>query len=141
MKSPFGDCSRPRHTRNCQRAHTVFARVPQSHRDAINPACTLSIDSPEPIYGLAVIGISSKANIRRNSDAKAGDRLILTKALGVGVYSAAFKKNALSRAAYDELNRVGTRLGEDPDVHAMTDVTASACLGTHWKLRAVLTGP
>jgi selenophosphate synthase len=80
MKSPFGDCSRPRHTRNCQRAHTVFARVPQSHRDAINPACTLSIDSPEPIYGLAVIGISSKANIRRNSDAKAGDRLILTKA-------------------------------------------------------------
>jgi selenide,water dikinase len=107
-----------------------------------------SIDSPEPIYGLAVIGISSKANIRRNSDAKAGDRLILTKALGVGVYSAAFKKNALSRAAYDEfiasttlLNRVGTRLGEDPDVHAMTDVTASACLGTHWKLRAVLTGP
>ena len=63
MKSPFGDCSRPRHTRNYQRAHTVFARVPQSHRDAINPACTLSIDSPEPIYGLAVIGISSKANI------------------------------------------------------------------------------
>ena len=95
-----------------------------------------SIDSPEPIYGLAVIGISSKANIRRNSDAKAGDRLILTKALGVGVYSAAFKKNALSRAAYDEfiasttlLNRVGTRLGEDPDVHAMTDVTGFGLLG------------
>src|SRR5262250_566967 len=61
-----------------------------------------SIDSPEPIYGLAVIGTAPKANIRRNSDAQAGDKLILTKALGVGIYSAAFKKGALSREAYDE---------------------------------------
>ena len=95
-----------------------------------------SIDSPEPIYGLAVIGIGSKANIRRNSDAKAGNKLILTKALGVGVYSAAFKKAALSRAAYDEfiatttlLNRVGTELAKDFAVHAMTDVTGFGLLG------------
>ena len=56
-----------------------------------------SIDAPEPIYGLAVIGVGSKANIRRNRDAKTGE-LILTKALGVGIYPAAFKKSALSRA-------------------------------------------
>lgn len=54
-----------------------------------------SIDCPEPVYGLAVIGLAPKANIRRNADAKPGDKLILTKPLGVGVYSAAFKKNAL----------------------------------------------
>jgi len=95
-----------------------------------------SIDSPEPIYGLAVIGTAPKANIRRNSDAKPGDALILTKALGVGIYSAAFKKSALSREAYDEfiastclLNKIGARLGANPDVHAVTDVTGFGLLG------------
>ncbi len=51
-----------------------------------------SIDAPEPIYGLAVIGLCAPANIRRNSGARPGDALILTKGIGVGVYSAAFKK-------------------------------------------------
>jgi selenide, water dikinase len=95
-----------------------------------------SIDSPEPIYGLAVTGIGPKANIRRNSDAKTGDKLILTKALGVGIYSAAFKKGALGRDAYDEfiatttlLNRIGTELARDAAVHAMTDVTGFGLLG------------
>jgi selenide,water dikinase len=95
-----------------------------------------SIDSPEPIYGLAVIGLGSKANVRRNSDAKTGDKLILTKALGVGIYSAAFKKGALSRDAYHEfistttqLNRVGTDLAKDAAIHAMTDVTGFGLLG------------
>ena len=95
-----------------------------------------SIDSPEPIYGLAVIGIGSKANIRRNSDARKGDKLILTKPLGVGIYSAAFKKGALGRAAYDEfigtttlLNRVGAEFAKDAYVHAMTDVTGFGLLG------------
>ncbi|MBS0536072.1 MAG: selenide, water dikinase SelD [Proteobacteria bacterium] len=95
-----------------------------------------SIDSPEPIYGLAVIGTGRKSDIRRNADAKAGDALILTKALGVGIYSAAFKKSALSRAAYDEfiatttlLNRVGAKLAKDDAVHAMTDVTGFGLLG------------
>src|ERR1700758_2250801 len=60
-----------------------------------------SIDSPEPIYGLAVIGIGKKGNIRRNADAQDGDKLILTKPLGVGIYSAAFKKGALGREAYN----------------------------------------
>jgi selenide,water dikinase len=95
-----------------------------------------SIDSPEPIYGLAVIGTGTKAHIRRNADARVGDKLILTKALGVGIYSAAFKKGALSRAAYDEfiasttlLNRIGAQLGKDTAVHAMTDVTGFGLLG------------
>src|ERR1700719_3368176 len=62
-----------------------------------------SIDAPEPIYGLAVIGLCSPADIRRNSGARPGDTLILTKGIGVGIYSAAFKKQALSDDAYAEM--------------------------------------
>jgi selenide, water dikinase len=95
-----------------------------------------SIDSPEPIYGLAVIGLCPARNIRRNSTVRPGDSLILTKALGVGIYSAAFKKAALSSADYAEmmasmtlLNRIGMQLAKDPDIHAMTDVTGFGLLG------------
>ena len=58
-----------------------------------------SIDSPEPIYGLAVIGICKTGDVRRKSDARPGDAIILTKPLGVGIYSAAIKKGALSPRA------------------------------------------
>ncbi len=95
-----------------------------------------SIDCPEPVYGLAVIGTAKPDEIRRNSGARAGDALILTKALGVGIYSAAFKKDALSTDAYAEmmgsvtlLNRIGAELAQDSDVHAMTDVTGFGILG------------
>jgi len=95
-----------------------------------------SIDSPEPIYGLAVIGTCHPKNVRRNCDAKPGDALILTKALGVGIYSAALKKGALSGDAYAEmigtttlLNSIGSELAKDPDVHAMTDVTGFGLFG------------
>jgi selenide, water dikinase len=95
-----------------------------------------SIDSVEPIYGLAVIGLCSPENIRRNSGARPGDALILTKGIGIGVYSAAFKKLALSDDAYAEmiasttlLNRIGHLLAQDDDVHGMTDVTGFGLLG------------
>jgi selenide,water dikinase len=95
-----------------------------------------SIDSPEPIYGLAVIGTCRAEDIRRNSDAKPGDAVILTKPLGVGIYSAAVKKGALSSAGYAEmiatttlLNRVGAELAKDSAVHAITDVTGFGLLG------------
>ena len=95
-----------------------------------------SIDAPEPIYGLAVMGSCKKANLRKNSDARPGDVLILTKALGVGIYSAAFKKQALDAAGYGEfiasvtlLNRIGGELGKLDSVHGMTDVTGFGILG------------
>ncbi|MEJ1977749.1 MAG: selenide, water dikinase SelD [Acetobacteraceae bacterium] len=95
-----------------------------------------SIDAPEPIYGLAVIGLCNPGTIRRNSGARPGDALILTKGIGVGIYSAAFKKEALPADAYDEmiasttlLNRVGHTLAQDDDVHGMTDVTGFGLLG------------
>jgi selenide,water dikinase len=95
-----------------------------------------SIDSPEPIYGLAVVGLVSTKALRRNSEARPGDALILTKPIGVGIYSAAIKKGALSDGGYREmlgfmtrLNVVGAELARMKDVHAMTDVTGFGLLG------------
>jgi selenide,water dikinase len=95
-----------------------------------------SIDTPEPIYGLAAVGIVHPDHVKRNDKAKAGDVLILGKPLGVGVLSAALKKGKLDDAGYrqmleatTQLNRVGMRLAAMPRVHAMTDVTGFALLG------------
>ncbi len=95
-----------------------------------------SIDAPEPIYGLAVIGICREEEVRRNSAAQAADALILTKPLGVGIYSAAIKKGLLPPEGYAEmiasttlLNRVGIELAKNPAVHAVTDVTGFGLLG------------
>jgi selenide,water dikinase len=88
------------------------------------------------VYGLAVIGTCHPSQVRRNSAARPGDILILTKPVGVGIYSAAIKQGALPPAAYREmidttttLNRIGVELGRDEDVHAVTDVTGFGVLG------------
>jgi selenide,water dikinase len=95
-----------------------------------------SIDCPEPVYGLAVIGTCRPEHVRRNSDMQDGDVLILTKPVGVGVYSAAIKKGELSPAGYAEmiatttlLNKVGAELAQDEHVHALTDVTGFGVVG------------
>ena len=95
-----------------------------------------SIDAPEPIYGLVAIGLCHPEEVRRNAGARPGDALILTKAIGVGIYSAAIKKGALSPEGYAEfiasttqLNRIGAELGRDEGVHAVTDVTGFGLLG------------
>ena len=75
-------------------------------------------------------------HVRRNDGARVGDTLILTKPVGVGIYSAAFKKDALSPESYAEmvaamtqLNSIGADLAKNPDVHAITDVTGFGLLG------------
>lgn len=95
-----------------------------------------SIDAPEPIYGLAVIGLCRTEEIRRKADVQAGDAMILTKPLGVGIYSAAIKNGTLSPDGYAEmvatttlLNKIGADLAKDAAVHAMTDVTGFGLLG------------
>jgi selenide,water dikinase len=95
-----------------------------------------SIDCPEPVYGLAVIGTCRPEHVRRNAEAQVADALILTKALGVGIYSAAIKKGALPPDGYTEmiatttqLNSIGAELAKLPEVHAMTDVTGFGLLG------------
>jgi selenide, water dikinase len=95
-----------------------------------------SIDSPEPIFGLAVNGIVSIAHLKRNNGARPGDRLYLTKPLGAGILTTAEKKGLLREedrglAARNmlKLNSAGLRFGELPGVHALTDVTGFGLLG------------
>jgi selenide,water dikinase len=95
-----------------------------------------SIDSVEPIYGLVALGLVHPDKLLKNNTAQAGDALILTKPLGVGILSAAFKQGRLDRAGYDaliasttQLNTLGARLGDITGVHAVTDVTGFGLLG------------
>jgi len=95
-----------------------------------------SIDSPEPIFGLAVNGFVAIENIKQNNKAQDGDVLFLTKPLGVGILTTAEKKGILKEehigiAAKQmmQLNKVGALMGPIKGVHAMTDVTGFALLG------------
>lgn len=95
-----------------------------------------SIDSAEPIYGLVALGLVHPDKVLRNVGARPGDVLILGKPLGIGIYSAALKREILSDAAYAEmiasttlLNRPGTELAGMAGVHAVTDVTGFGLLG------------
>jgi selenide,water dikinase len=95
-----------------------------------------TIDSVEPIYGLVVLGLVHPDKVKKNSGAKAGDVLVLGKPLGVGIYSAALKKEQLDGDGYAQmiasttkLNTPGRTLAEVPGVHALTDVTGFGLLG------------
>ena len=95
-----------------------------------------TIDSVEPIYGLVALGLVHPRQLRRNSGARPGDRLVLGKPIGVGVLSAALKKGKLDGVGYERmlatttrLNTPGPRLAELPGVHALTDVTGFGIAG------------
>jgi selenide,water dikinase len=95
-----------------------------------------SIDSVEPIYGLVALGLVHPDRVLTNRGAREGDLLILTKALGIGILSAAFKQERLDAAGYvamiastTQLNTLGAKLGGKEGVHAVTDVTGFGLLG------------
>lgn len=95
-----------------------------------------SIDSPEPIFGLAVNGLVNIKHLKQNNTAQKGDILFLTKKIGVGILTTAEKKNLLKdgdeKLAADqmmELNKIGSIIGKIEGVHAMTDVTGFGLLG------------
>jgi selenide,water dikinase len=95
-----------------------------------------SIDSTEPIFGLAVTGIVPIENLKQNNTAKEGDVLFLTKPLGVGILSTAQKRGVLTpelqtvmTTQMSTLNNIGESLGKIKGVHAMTDVTGFGLLG------------
>jgi selenide,water dikinase len=96
-----------------------------------------SIDSPEPIFGLAVTGKVLIDNLKKNKDGRPGDLLYLTKPLGIGIVTTAQKKKlateadlAIVKASMLQLNSIGTELAGLPYVHALTDVTGFG-LGGH----------
>jgi selenide, water dikinase len=95
-----------------------------------------TIDSVEPIYGLVALGLVHPSRVKRNADARAGDVLVLGKPIGVGVMSAALKKDALDAQGYARMIETTTRLNTPgPDlaalegVHALTDVTGFGLAG------------
>ena len=95
-----------------------------------------TMDSLEPIYGLVVIGLVDPARLKRNSAARPGDRLILGKQLGIGIYSTALKRGDLSASDYEamitsatQINTPGPVLACLDGVHAVTDVTGFGLLG------------
>jgi selenide,water dikinase len=95
-----------------------------------------SIDSPEPIFGLAVNGLIDLVNLKQNNTAKEGDYLYLTKPLGAGIITTAAKKGIVKSEDLEvavglmtTLNTIGQQLGEIPQVHALTDVTGFGLFG------------
>ena len=95
-----------------------------------------TIDSVEAIYGLVVMGLVHPSKVKKNADAKVGDVLILGKPIGVGVLSAALKKEKLSPEGYaamiantTKLNKPGAALANMPGVHALTDITGFGLAG------------
>ena len=95
-----------------------------------------TIDSVEAIYGLVALGLVHPKRIKRNADARPGDRLVLGKPLGVGVLSAALKKDRLGADGYarmidftTRLNTPGIELSALDGVHALTDVTGFGLAG------------
>jgi selenide,water dikinase len=95
-----------------------------------------SIDSAEPIFGLAVSGLVDVQNLKKNNTAQEGDVLFLTKPLGVGILSTAQKRGVLNEEhlplmikQMTQLNNVGEALGNIEAVHAMTDVTGFGLMG------------
>lgn len=106
--------------------------------DSVNVALAggHSIDSPEPIFGLAVTGEVDLKNLKQNNRAKAGDLLYLTKPIGVGILTTAEKKGILKKEqkgiaaeSMMKLNYIGELFGKMEGVHAMTDVTGFGLLG------------
>ena len=95
-----------------------------------------SIDSTEPIFGLAVSGLVDIKNLKKNNTAKAGDMIFITKPLGVGVLSTAQKRGLLKEEhlpvminQMTQLNKIGEALGKIDGITAMTDVTGFGLLG------------
>ncbi|MCJ8164733.1 selenide, water dikinase SelD [Pontibacter sp. E15-1] len=106
------------------------------HEAGIPLAGGHSIDSPEPIFGLAVTGMVDIKNLKQNDTATAGCELYLTKPLGVGMLTTAQKKGILKPEHAQlapqqmmQLNKIGAELGLLPQVKAMTDVTGFGLMG------------
>lgn len=95
-----------------------------------------SIDDPEPKFGLACTGVIHPEKVRKNVGAQPGDRLVLTKPIGVGIYTTAIKRDLLTAQEIEQvsqvmatLNKTAAKVLDDFDVHACTDVTGFGLLG------------
>ena len=106
------------------------------HQAGIALAGGHSIDSPEPIFGLAVTGVIDTEKVKRNASAKSDCKLYMTKPLGIGILTTAEKKGklkpehqGLATAAMCQMNSIGSQFSQVDGVTAMTDVTGFGLLG------------
>jgi len=106
------------------------------HQAGIALAGGHSIDSPEPIFGLAVTGVIDTEKVKRNASAKSGCKLYMTKPLGIGILTTAEKKGklkpehqGLATVAMCQMNSIGSQFSQVDGVTAMTDVTGFGLLG------------
>lgn len=106
------------------------------HQAGIALAGGHSIDSPEPIFGLAVTGVIDTEKVKRNASATAGCKLYMTKPLGIGILTTAEKRGklkpeheGLATAAMCQMNSIGSQFSQISGVTAMTDVTGFGLLG------------
>ena len=106
------------------------------HQAGIALAGGHSIDSPEPIFGLAVTGVIDTEKVKRNASAKSGCKLYMTKPLGIGILTTAEKKGKLKpehqglvTTAMCQMNSIGSQFSQVEGVTAMTDVTGFGLLG------------
>ncbi|MEX2597608.1 MAG: selenide, water dikinase SelD [Salibacteraceae bacterium] len=95
-----------------------------------------SIENKEPFFGLSVNGIIQHKHIKTNQGAQPGDRLFITKPIGVGIIATALKRGIATEEEINKvilsmviLNRIGELLGSEPEIHAMTDVTGFGLIG------------
>jgi len=106
------------------------------HEAGIPLAGGHTIDNPQPIYGLAAVGMVHPDMVKTNAAARVGDVLMITRPIGIGIMTTAIKTGNLSPAGYVELidnittlNKVGSWLGKQRGVHAMTDITGFGLAG------------
>jgi selenide,water dikinase len=106
------------------------------HEAGIPLAGGHTIDNPQPIYGLAAVGMVHPDMVKTNAASRVGDVLIITRPIGIGIMTTAVKTGNLSPAGYVELidnittlNKVGAWLGQQRGVHAMTDITGFGLAG------------
>ncbi|MBA1419365.1 MAG: selenide, water dikinase SelD [Epsilonproteobacteria bacterium] len=95
-----------------------------------------SIDSPEPIFGLAVTGLVDNENLKQNDTAEENCELFLTKPLGIGILTTAQKNKKIAEGdiepaveAMCTLNKIGAEISALEGVTAITDVTGFGLLG------------
>lgn len=117
-------------------AQVMQGATDKCHEAGIAIAGGHTVDNVEPLFGLAVNGIGYKSNVKRNNSIELGDVLFLTKPIGTGLITSAFKRNLMNEELYSiavnemkKLNAIGTQLSIIQEVNAMTDVTGFGLLG------------
>ena len=117
-------------------SNIIRGGVDACHQAGVSLAGGHTINNPQPIFGLSVVGVMHPNRVKTNAAAQPGNKLILTKPLGLGVLASAYRAEMLDDNGYQQMvaslmqiNNSGSWLGEMPEVHALTDITGFGLAG------------